>query len=224
MKSANNFSSRPHCNSTAEVPSLILRTDFSAILWVSDLCNFDEEWFPARSLTIFAKFFGMVSVNDFWFRRRPQELLRALLRFLRCLCFTSVWLYPLCCQVLYHYSVSMIVSRFTSFTENIVIRSCQITKNFRSRHDCTSAVSARSPCNLGSQADIAISVLREVSKNVVLTQYHFCSRLSVFWNTFICWTVPELLQPFWQITQQDSQSFPSWKNCRCIFEKHYCHE
>ena len=31
--------------------------------------------------------------------------------------FTWVWLYPLCCQVLYH-GTSMIVTRFTSFTEN----------------------------------------------------------------------------------------------------------
>ena len=32
------------------------------------------------------------------------------------------------------------------------------------------------PFDLGSQADVAISVLREVSKNAVLTRYHFCSR------------------------------------------------
>ena len=36
---------------------------------------------------------------------------------------------------------------------------------FRSGHDCTSASSARSPCNFG---DVAISVLRELSKNVGL--------------------------------------------------------
>ena len=30
-------------------------------------------------------------------------------------------------------------------------------------------------CNLGSRADIEISVLREVSKNAVLTRHHFCS-------------------------------------------------
>ena len=59
----------------------------------------------------------------------------------------------------------MIVTRFTFFTENFVICCYQVTKVFRSRHDCTSAFSARSPCNLVSQADIAISVLREVSKN-----------------------------------------------------------
>ena len=42
---------------------------------------------------------------------------------------------------------------------------------------CTSTSSARSPCNLGSQTDVAISVLREASKNAVPTWYHLCSRL-----------------------------------------------
>ena len=83
------------------------------------------------------------------------------------------WLYPLCCQ---DYSVSMIVSRSTSFTENFVICCYQITKISRSGHDCTSAPSARSPRNFVSQAD-TISVLPEVSKDTMLSRYHFCSRL-----------------------------------------------
>ena len=66
----------------------------------------------------------------------------------------------------------MIVSRFTSFAKKFVIRSYYITQIFRSRHDCTSAFAARSPCNFGSDADIAISVLREVSFNTVLARYH----------------------------------------------------
>ena len=61
-------------------------------------------------------------------------------------------------------SVSMIVSRFTSFASNFVIRSHQF---FRSGLDCTSAFSARSPCNLGSQADIAISVIWEAALKVI---------------------------------------------------------
>ena len=65
-----------------------------------------------------------VSANDFWFPCRLQELLQASLCFLRSFSFTFVRLYPLCCQVLYHYSVSMIVSRFTSFPKNFAIRSC----------------------------------------------------------------------------------------------------
>ena len=79
----------------------------------------------------------------------------------------------------YYTSVSMIVSRFTLFTKNFVIRSDQITKMFRSVHDCTSTSSARSPCNFRPQADVAISVFREVSIDIVLsrTRFHFCSRL-----------------------------------------------
>ena len=50
---------------------------------------------------------------------------------------------------------------------------------FRSGNDCTSALSARSPCQFGSQADIAVSVLREMSFNTVLARHHFCSR---FWR------------------------------------------
>ena len=92
-------------------------------------------------------------------------------------CFAWVWLYPLCCQVLHHHGVSMIVSRFTSFTENFVIRCYWITIIFRYGNDCTSASLARSLCKLGSQTDIAVSVLREESKNAVLNWYHFCSRL-----------------------------------------------
>ena len=87
--------------------------------------------------------------------------------------FTWVWLYQLCCQVLYHCSVSMTVSRFISFAENFVNRKYEITNFCRSEHDCTSAFSARNPCNFGSQADIAISVLREVSENDVLTDTTF---------------------------------------------------
>ena len=71
-------------------------------------------------------------------------------------------------QVLYHDSVSMIMSRFTSFAKDFEIRSHLFTKIVRSGHDYTSAFSARNPENLGSQADVAMSVLREVSKDAVL--------------------------------------------------------
>ena len=61
--------------------------------------------------------------------------------------------------------------------ENSVICCHQITKMFHFWHDCTSAFSARSPCNFGPQTDVAISVLRLVSNNAVLARHHFCSRL-----------------------------------------------
>ena len=75
----------------------------------------------------------------------------------------------------------MIVSRFTLFTKNFLVCCYQVTELFRSRHDCTSEFSARSPCYFGSQADVAISVLREVNLYiyiyVVLARYNFSSRL-----------------------------------------------
>ena len=73
----------------------------------------------------------------------------------------------------------MIVARFTFFTENLVISSYQVTKIFRSGHDCTSTSSARGPCYFRLQADITISVLRKVRMCIVLTRtgFHVCSRL-----------------------------------------------
>ena len=57
----------------------------------------------------------------------------------------------------------MIESRFTSFTKNFVICCHQVTKFFRFGHDCTNTSSARSPCTFRPQADVTISVFREVS-------------------------------------------------------------
>ena len=72
-------------------------------------------------------------------------------------------------------SVSMIVPRLTVFTKNLLICSNQVTKMFRSGHDCTSTSSARSPCYFRLQADITIWVLRTVLLHTVLTrtQFHF---------------------------------------------------
>ena len=64
----------------------------------------------------------------------------------------------------------MIVTRFTPFTENVVICSYQVTKIFRSGHACTSTSSARSNCYFRLQADIAVWVSRKVSVNTVLTR------------------------------------------------------
>ena len=65
-------------------------------------------------------------------------------------------------QVLYHHGLSMIVSRFTLFTEKIVIHCNQVTNMFRSGHDCTSTSSARRPCYFRLQTKITIWVLRKV--------------------------------------------------------------
>ena len=109
----------------------------------------------------------------------------------------------------------MIVSRFTSFTEDFLVCCYEVTEFFRSRHDCTSAFSERSPCYFGPLADVAIFVLREVSFNTVLARarYHSYSRLwrwftrrtgccvTMTWNTFIHKILRQFFSPFWQIKQ-----------------------
>ena len=54
------------------------------------------------------------------------------------------------------------ITWFTSFTENFVIRSYQVTKIFRSKYDYTGASSARSPRYLRPRTDIAIWVIGSV--------------------------------------------------------------
>ena len=108
-----------------------------------------------------------------------QELLQAPLCFLRSFCFARIRLDPLGGQVLHHDCTSMIVSRFAIVTEDLVICCYQVTKIVSTRYGSATAYSAQGSCNFGAQADIAISVLREVSLNTVLTrtQFHFCLRL-----------------------------------------------
>ena len=129
-------------------------------------------------LTGLARVQGIVCVNDFWLPRL-QELHLALLDLLGSFCFAWVGLQPPRCQILYHHGISVIVTRFTSFTESFVIRSDQVSNMFRSGHDCTSTSSARSPCYFRLQADFTIWVLRNVRIHTVLTRtrFHFCSRL-----------------------------------------------
>ena len=83
---------------------------------------------PGEIFTIFAEFQGIVSVNDFRLPVRLQDLLQGPLCFLRSFCFARTRLDPLGGQVLHHDCKKMIVSRFTTFTENFVICCNQITK------------------------------------------------------------------------------------------------
>ena len=62
--------------------------------------------------------------------------------------------------------ISMIVSRFTTITENFLI--C-CNKLFCTKYDSANASSARRPCNFGPLTDIVMSVFREVSINTVFT-------------------------------------------------------
>ena len=141
MESAQHSLSRRDCNNAADVPSFTLRTGLSAIPFVSDLCGVDVQWFQQRSSQDFAEFQGILSVNDFWLPRRLQELHQALLGLSRNFLFYTGRIG----QILYHHDVSMIVTRFTFFTENFVIRCDQVTKTFRSGHDCTSTSFCNEP-------------------------------------------------------------------------------
>ena len=91
--------------------------------------------------------------------------------------FTRICLDPLGGQVLHHDCISMIVSRFTIFTEKFVICCNQLTKIFCTRYGFAFASSARGPCNSGPLTDLTISVFREVSKDAVFTQIHTSHRL-----------------------------------------------
>ena len=97
-----------------------------------------------------------------------KNFLQAPLGFLRSFCFGRRRLDPLGGQVLHHDCISMIFSRFTTFTENFVICCNQITRIFCTRYGSANASSARGPHDVGPLADLAISVFREVSINTVL--------------------------------------------------------
>ena len=125
----------------------------------------------------FAEFRGIVSVNDFRLPIGLQELLPAPLCFPRSFCFARIRLDPLGGQVLHHDCISMIVSRFTTFTENFLICCNQITKILYTRYDSAKTSSARRPRQLCLQADLAISIFREVSINTVFIQIHTSHRL-----------------------------------------------
>ena len=90
--------------------------------------------------------------------------------------------------------------RDSSFTEKFVICSYQVTKTFRSGHECTSTSSARSPRYFCVQADIAIRVLRQVLVDTMLTRtrFHFCSRLRVV-----------IHEKSWEYLDPYAQGFPT---------------
>ena len=125
---------------------------------------------PRKIFTRFAKFQGIVCLDDFRLPVWLQELWQALLCFLRSFCFARIRLAPLGGQVLHHDCISVTVSGFTIFTENFVICCSQVTKILCTRYGYAIASSAQGPCNYGPLTDLAISVFREMSFNTVLTQ------------------------------------------------------
>ena len=134
---------------------------------------------PGETFTSFAKFQGIVSVNDFWYPLGFQELLQASLGFLLSFVFARIRLDSLGGQVLHHDCISMIVWRFAIVAEDLVICCCQVAKICSSRYGFVIASSAWGPCNFGPFTDLAMSVFREMSINTVLTQIltSLCCRL-----------------------------------------------
>ena len=115
---------------------------------------------PGKIFTSFAEFQGIVSVNDFRLPIWHQELLQPLCVSWESFCFARIRLDPLGGQVLHLDCISMIVSKFKTFTENFVICCYQVTKIFCTRYGSAIASSARCPCNFGPLTDLAISVFR----------------------------------------------------------------
>ena len=126
---------------------------------------------PGKIFTSLAKFQRIVSVDDFRLPIRLQELLQALLCFMRSFCFARIRLDPLGGQVLHHDCISMIVSRFAIFTENLKICCYQVTRIFCTRYGFANASSARCPCNFGRLTDLAISVFGEMSINIAYPKF-----------------------------------------------------
>ena len=170
MESAQQFSFRIDCNNTAEVPSISLRTALSAIPFVSDLCGVDVQWFQERSSK------ALPNSTELWVWM-TLSFLSGSKNFCKLLCVSCEvfdlhgydWIHWVAksCTIAYRW---LLVSRFTIFTENLVICCYQVTKIFCSRYGSAIASSARDPCNFRPLTDLAISVSREVSINTVLTQ------------------------------------------------------
>ena len=118
---------------------------------------------PGKIFKSLAKFQRVVGVHDFRLPIRLQELLQDPLGFLRSFRFARIQLDPLGGQVLHHGCISMIVSRFTSFTDDFVIGCNQIPKIFCTKYDSANTSSARRPCDFGPLANLAISVFRDVN-------------------------------------------------------------
>ena len=156
MESAHQFSFRPDCQqySGRTVFSSAYCSLSSPICFWTMRCR--RTMIPGKILTGLAKFQGIVNVNDFRLPIRLQELLQAPVGFLRSFCFARIRLDLLGGQVLHHGCMSIIVSRFTTFTENFVIGCNRITNIFCTRYGFAIACSARGSCNFGPLADVAI--------------------------------------------------------------------
>ena len=111
-------------------------------------------------------------------------------------------------QILYHDRVSLIVSRFSVFIKKCVIRCCHVTESFCAKWSFARALPARSPRNLGSLADFAVSVFGDVNKDPVFARCHFSWKFWIWVTRNVCgcyqFCIIEIiceLQPLQEISQ-----------------------
>ena len=175
MESADQFSFRVATIQQRCLPSLCAQL-FLQYHWSPiGLCR--RAMFSGKFFTSFVEFQRIVSVNFFRIPVSLQELFQASLCFLGSFCFARIRLDPLSGQVPHHHCISMIVSRFTTFTGNSVICCCQVTKLFSTKYGSATASSARGWWKFRPLADLAISVLREISFNTVFAQIRTSRRI-----------------------------------------------
>ena len=205
-ESAHHSSSRPDCDSTADVHSFTLRPALSAIPFVSGLRGFDVQWFQERSSQYLPNSRNC-HLSAFGFLVGSRNFMRFF-----CVFWEVLVLHGWDCNHCVAKSCSTTANRWLfrdspSSLGTLLSAVIKSPKMFRSGHDCTSTSSARSPRYFRLQADIAIRTLRKVRKYTVRTRTRFdvCSRLQwrfmrrtgsvctplhqvspkLFWSTFI---------------------------------------
>ena len=173
-------------NSTADVPSFILRTDLSDTICLGSMEALMYNDSMISVLTRIAKLQRMVCINDFWLFRRPEKLSWTPFRLLRSSFLHGSncvhWVAKSCSTTAYLWLFRDAPSSLRTFWSPIV----KSPNFFCSMYGISSSPSARSPRNLGSPADFAISVFREMSFNTVLPGCHFRKTLRIWVMRSVC--------------------------------------
>ena len=107
----------------------------------------DVQWFHERSSQALPNSKELWVLMPFGFLVGSKNFSKLLSDSCEVFFFARVRSNPLSSQVLHHNCISVIVSRFRSFTKDFVICCYQVTKIFCTMYDFTSTSSARGPCN-----------------------------------------------------------------------------
>ena len=135
---------------------------------------------PRKIFTSFAKFQGIVSVNDFKLPIWSKNFCKLLCVSWEVFCFARICLDPLGGQVLHH-DCSFEISFFYWELCDLLLSSHQkFLHEVRLRH----CVFCTGPCNFGPLTDLPISVFREVSINTMFTPIR-TSRRRRLWRWFM---------------------------------------